>query len=454
MQTSQSPDLAERLEAALAETDAQALRDVVEHVHPADLAEVLDHFDPGPIWRVLVALDAHERAETFAYLVPERQVALAQTLDRRQLAHIFRHLSSDDRVDLFNRLDSEQQEELLPSLAQAEREDIRQLAGHEEGTAGAVMTSEYATLTPELTAAQAIARLRLEAPDKETIYQAYVIDSDRRLLGTVSLRDLITARSNERVAELMISDVISRPVSESQQEVASLIAKYDLLALPIVDDNERLVGIVTYDDAMDVAEEEATEDFHRVGTVAALESSMREAGVRLLYRKRVAWLVLLVFANALSGTGISFFEETIAAHVTLVFFLPLLIASSGNAGAQSATLTVRALATGDIDPRDWGRMFGRELLVAILLGATMGIVVSTLGVVRGGVDIAVVVALTMVLVVVVGSLIGMCLPFALERFGLDPATASVPLVTSLADICGVLIYFSLASRLLQMPLAG
>ncbi|MEX0606405.1 MAG: magnesium transporter, partial [Halofilum sp. (in: g-proteobacteria)] len=288
-------------------------------------------------------------------------------------------------------------------------------------------------------------------PDKETIYQAYVIDAERRLLGTVSLRELVTARAHERVADLMTTDVVTRRAGDGQEEVASLISKYDLLSLPILDDADRLVGIVTYDDAMDVAEEEATEDFHRVGTVAALDSSVREAGIPLLYRKRVGWLVVLIFANAFSGAGIALFEEIIAAHVVLVFFLPLLIASSGNAGAQSATLTVRALATGDIRPKDWGRMLGRELLVAVLLGATMGLIVSALGIVRGGAEVAFVVASTMVLVVVIGSLLGMSLPFVLERLRLDPATASVPLVTSLADIAGVLIYFSLASWALQIP---
>lgn len=446
----ETEDLAERLPAALADGDPASLREALEGAHPADIAEVLNELEPADIWRTLGAIDAHDRAEAFGYLLSERQLALARTLDRRQLAHIFRHMSSDDRADLFNRLDPEQQEELLPSLAQAEREDIRQLADYGQGTAGAVMTSEYATLSPDLTAGQAIARLRLEAPDKETIYQAYVIDGERRVLGTVSLRELITARSSELVRDLMTTEVIARPASDPQQEVASLVSKYDLLALPIVDEEERLVGIVTYDDAMDIAEEEATEDFHRVGTVASLESSVREAGIQLLYRKRVSWLVVLIFANALSGTGISFFEDTIAAHVALVYFLPLLIASSGNAGAQSATMTVRALATGDIRMQDWGRMLGRELLVALLLGLTMALVVSLFGLARGGAQIGTVVALTMVLVVIIGSILGMSLPFVLERLQLDPATASVPLVTSLADICGVLIYFSLASSILQI----
>ncbi len=445
-------DLVTALARALETHDESAIRASLAHVHRADVAEALEQLDLRSTWRALSALEARERAETFGYMAPEHQIALARTLDRRQLAHILRHMSSDERVDLFNQLTPDQQEELLPSLAQAERDDIRQLARYEEGTAGAIMTSDYASLAPEFTASEAIERLRLEAPDKETIYQAYVIDSDRRLLGTVSLRDLIVARARDAVGDLMKTGVISVAVNRSAEHAASMVSKYDLLALPVVDENNRLVGIVTYDDAMDVAEEEATEDIQRVGSVTGLESSVRAAGITLLYRKRIAWLVILVFANALSGMGIAHYEDTLAAHLALVFFLPLLIASSGNAGAQSATLTVRALATGDIRASDWGGMLVRELLVALLLGTTMALVVSLLGIYRGGAAIALVVALTMVAVVIVGSLIGMSLPFLLEKLRLDPATASAPLVTSLADICGVLIYFTVASWLLSGPL--
>ena len=446
--TEQAERLGEELAAAVADGDREQLRTLLEGLHPADLTAALEGLDPGVTWRVLAELSADDRAEAFGYLQPEHQVELARHLDRRQFAHVFRYMSADERVDLFQRLGPDQQEALLPSLAQAQRDDIRRLASHEEGTAGAVMTSEYATLSPDLTATEAIERLRHEAPDKETIYQAFVIDAQRRLLGTVSLRELIVARGGARVADLMKSEVITLPVTADREQVVALISRYDLIALPIVDEQERLVGIVTYDDAMDVAEAEATEDFGRIGAVNTLDTSVRAADIPMLYRKRIAWLLILVFANVLSGTGIAAFEATISAHVALVFFLPLLIASSGNAGAQAATLTVRALAIGDVQLSDWGRMLARELCVALLLGLTMALAVSLLGFVRGGREIAMVAALTMVTVVVIGSLIGMSLPFVLERFRLDPATASAPLVTSLADICGVVIYFSIASRLL------
>lgn len=435
----------------LANRDITALRELLDDAHPANIAACISELEGADIWRVLSALPNERRTEVFGYLPPSEQVKLANSLNRRNLAEIFLYMSSDERADLFNRLNQEQQEALLPGLAQAERDDIRNLASHEEGTAGAIMTSDYATLAPHLTAFEAIQSLRHEAPDKETIYQAYVIDRERRLLGTVSLRDLIVAPTHARVADLMVEDVIFSNIADRQEEVAHKISKYDLIALPIVDADTRLVGIVTYDDAMDVAEEEATEDFHRVGTIGKIEGSVREASVPLMYRKRVFWLVALVFGNLLSGMGIAYYEDTIMTYVVLVFFLPLLIASAGNAGAQASTLMVRALATGDIQMRDWGKMLGREFGVAGLLGLTMALTVSVIGVARGGPEIAIVVGLTMVLVVVVGSVIGMSLPFLLSRFKLDPATASTPLVSSIADVAGVLIYFTIATWVLMIP---
>jgi magnesium transporter len=299
--------------------------------------------------------------------------------------------------------------------------------------------------------ADALEVVRATAPNKETIYQTYVVDQTHRLLGTVSLRELILAKPSTLVSNLMVSDVISARVDTPREEVAKLIARYDLLALPILNHDDKLVGIVTYDDAMDVAEEEATEDMLKSATVGKLEGGLRHASLFTLYRKRIVWLALLVFANIFSGAGIAHFEETIAAYIALLFFLPLLIASGGNAGSQAATLMVRGLATGEVGLQDWAKLLGRELLVSTGLGITMALAVSLIGVFRGGPQIALVVSLSMVVIVVAGSLIGMGLPFLLDRIGWDSAAASAPLVTTIADIMGVLIYFSIATAMLGLP---
>lgn len=440
--------LSATVRARLAQSDLEPVHALVGEEHPADLAHVIQELDPDQAWQVLLLLPVEIQAEVFGYLDADAQTELARHARRPRLAAIVTAMNADERADLYNKLTEAQQEALMPGLAQAEREDIRRLASYPEDTAGSIMTSDYATLPADITIGEALHRLRREAPDKETIYRAYVVDHDRRLIGSVRLQELILAEPATPIERVMERNALAVRVDEDQEEVARKIARYDMLALPVVDTEDRMVGIVTHDDAMDVLQEEATEDFHKVGTIGKLEQNVRDAGIGLLYRKRVAWLVLLVFANLFSGAGIAFYEETIAAAVGLVFFLPLLIASGGNAGAQAATLMVRALATGEVVLRDWGRMLGRELLVAGALGATMAVAVSAIGAIRGGPEVAMVVAFTMMLVVLVGSLVGISLPFLLRRLNLDPATASAPLVTSIADVAGVLIYFSIATRVL------
>jgi len=429
-------------------TDRPLPPEAAAALHPADLAALLARRTPQDAWAVLAALPTDTQAEAFGYLPIERQIALARIAPRRAFAALLSAMDADERADLWARLDEPAREALAPALAAAEREDIRRLASYPPGTAGAVMTSEYATLKPEMTAREAIEALRAQAASKETIHIAYVLSPERRLLGTVSLEDLVLAPAAAKVAEVMTDNPPFLRADQPAEEAARIIARYDLPAVPVINGGEAMVGIVTADDAMDVAAEAATEDFHKAGGSARLGVSLRDATVGLLYRKRIAWLVVLIFANIFSGAGIAAFEDVIAANVALVFFLPLLIDSGGNAGSQAATLMVRALATGEARLSDWGRMMGREVLVAGLLGLTMAGAVSLLGLARGGPEIALIVAMTMVCVVMVGSLIGLSLPFLLSRLRFDPATASAPLITSIADAAGVLIYFAIASALL------
>jgi magnesium transporter len=312
------------------------------------------------------------------------------------------------------------------------------------------MTSDFAVLSADYTVEQAMQKLRSIAKQTEAIYQAYVVDDRQRLQGTVSLRDLVISEPSSTVGKIMTRVLIFVRVDEDQNVAAQAISKYDLLALPVVDGQNRLVGIVTYDDAMDVAEEEADRHMHKSAAVD-FTGNLKEASVGLMYRKRVFWLVLLVFGNLFSGAGIAHFEDTIHAYVALVFFLPLLIDSGGNAGSQSATLMVRALATGEVIGKDWAKMLGREVMIAGLLGVTMAVAVSMLGLWRGGPEIALVVAITMQIVVIVGSVVGMSLPFVLSKLKFDPASASAPLITTIADAVGVIIYFSVATMILDFP---
>lgn len=434
----------------LREEQPGAVREFLETQELADIAALIEELDEGDDLTVLRLLPLHDQAELLGYLRARAQIDLATRIPRRELVALMTAMSHDERADLFKQLDEEAQEAILPALSKAEREDLRRLAAYEEWTVGSVMTSDYATLQPDLTSTQAIEALRMQAIEAETIYYAYIIDEARKLVGVVSLRDLLTARPRQRISEIMDTEPVWVRADDEQEEAARLVARYDLLALPVLDNNDRLVGIVTADDAMDVTEEEVTEDFHKGSIVQPLDMSVAEATIAMLYRARIFWLVLLVFGNIFSGAGIAYFEDTIAAHLSLLFFLPLLIASGGNAGTQSATLMVRALATGDVRPADFGRLLARETLIALGLGVTMALAVSLIGIWRGGPEIALVVASAMVTIVLMGALIGMCLPFIFAKIDRDPAAASGPLVTSIADVLGVLIYFTIAAQLLEL----
>lgn len=425
-----------------------SIGEFVDNAQAADLAGWLVGMPRIEALQHLFSLPSSRRAEAFEYLPMEVQVELARAMDHRILAELVTEMDADDRADLFKHLTSGEQQQLMRALAPPERHDIDHLSAYREGTAGAIMTSDYATLSEDLTAHEAIARLRRESPGKETIYRSYIVDRENRLIGSIQLHALILAEDDTAVSEIMEKTPVSVEVNVSQEVAARTIERYDLLALPVTDAGGRLLGIITHDDASDAMQREITEDFQKIATVRPFSQSVREAGIGVLYTKRIFWLALLVFGNLFSGAGIAQFEETILAYVSLVFFLPLLIDSSGNAGSQSATLMVRALATGDVALADWRDLIVRELLIAMALGATMAAVVYPLGLFRGGFDIALVVAPTMMVVVIVGCLVGMSLPFLLSRLRFDPATASTPLVTTISDATGVLVYFSIASMVL------
>lgn len=434
--------------------DKEVIAGRLSEVRSADIGEMLDAMveDDGATSVAISVLDTlspERAANVLGYLAGDNQLEIVGGLQDSELQALLEEMGSDERADLFNLLGEDRREALLRRMAHRKREELKRLASYEEGTAGAIMTSDYVAIASGMTVSQAMMRVRQTAPDAETVYQLYVLSKEGQLIGTMSLRQLMVARPGAMVDDIMIKDVISTSVDEEQEDVARIVARYDLLALPVIDTDNRLVGIVTHDDAMDVAESEATEDFHKGMSIGALEDGVSRVPLWVLYRKRVFWLVLLVFANLFSGAGIAYFEDLIAAQVALVFFLPLLIGSGGNAGAQAATLMVRGMATGDVGVKDWGKMLGRELLVAGSLGLTMAIAVAPIGILRGGEAVAIVVALSMVVIVLFGSLMGMCLPFVLERFKVDPATASAPLVTTLIDASGVLIYFSIASVILN-----
>lgn len=317
-------------------------------------------------------------------------------------------------------------------------------ANFKKKSAEELMMTEFLVIHEDNTILDAITYFRKFGKNKPNIYYMYVIDRGGNLTGVASVRELFTSDDHLLVRDLMMKNVTSVPADLDQEEVARLFEEKDHLSMPVTSAG-KLIGVINVDDILDVMKQEATEDFQKMATITPLDENLQTASVLTLYRKRIMWLIILVFMNIFSGAGIAFFEDTIESNIALVFFLPLLVDSGGNAGSQAATLMIRSIATGDTRLRDWFKLFTKEIFVAFLLGLTMALAVSSIGLFRGGPEIALVVSLTMVLIVMVGSLIGMSLPFIFSKFKLDPATASAPLITSICDIVGVLIYFSIAT---------
>ncbi|GAB4338605.1 MAG: magnesium transporter [Candidatus Abyssubacteria bacterium] len=444
----------------LAEGDVQNLREFCESTHPAQIAEFLGGLTHEEIQRVLSFADPRTRAQIFGYLDTDIQLALASSMARSELAELVSHMSHDERVDLIKKMPEEEIQILMPAIAQAEREDIRKLASYPEGTAGAVMTSDYSALSPDLTVEEAIRKLRLEAPDKETIYYAYVVDDQRRLLGFVSLKDLMLARSQRKVGDIMHPDVISARVDEDQEEVAHKIEKYDLLAIPVVNGGGSLVGIVTHDDAFDILREEQTEDMEKfMGfTGAVQDENYLSIPAVAHFRRRAVWVVALAAMGLVSGAILEIFEDTLTTVFVLAFYLPMLIGTGGNTGSQAATVVIRALALKQVEAADVLRVVWKELKVSFMLSMIL-VLVALVRVVlftptakmTGGFSlerVSAVVALALGLQVISSTLIGALLPLFAHKLKIDPAVVASPALQTSVDITGMLIYFTTAKLLL------
>lgn len=358
----------------LHENDAAGLATFCESLHPATVAEALSEegFTTEEVWRALQQTDIRHQAEIFEYLPLERQVELAEGAGRPQMARLIEQMSSDDRADLLRKLPQQVADALLRLVDEADRRDIATLVKYDENTAGSLMTTDYAWLPANITVAEAIDRLRLQAPNSETIYYIYVLDDQRRLLGVVSLRDLILAPRQAPVRELMETEIVTVRATDDPETVARDLARYDLLAIPVVDEQRRLIGIVTHDDVIDVVVEEATEDAHRMGAVGPLEENYLEASFVTVWRKRAFWLAMLFAAELFTFTALAHFEDAIAAVVVLALFVPLCISTGGNSGSQAATLITRAIALGQVSISDWWRVLRHELLMGLVLGLTLG----------------------------------------------------------------------------------
>lgn len=438
------PDILEMIEAK----DWASLREFLALQPAPDLADLLDQVGNADQIMLFRLLPRRLADEVFSLLEPTLQNALIEHMARDEARAALVRMSPDDRTALLEEMPARVTRRLLELLPEPHRRDALALLNYPEDSVGRLMTTAYVSLRPEWTCREVIDHIRARGSDSETLAMLYVTDEQGRLVDDIPLRRVILADPALRVSDLMDGRYAALNAFQNRDHAVRQFRKYDYFAMPVTDSEGMLLGIVTADDILDVEEQVATEDFHRLGTVQPLELPFSTAGVGLLVRRRAGWLVGLVAVNILSGWIIASFESVFAVSLALVFFLPLLIASGGNAGSQSATLLVRALATGDVTAGDRWRLLGREFILSSLLGVAMAVTVFLLGWWREGLGLATVVAGSMVAAVVASSLMGIALPFVLLRLKLDPATASVPLITSLADITGLLIYFSFAHAVL------
>lgn len=445
-------DKVDHLQVLIDADDFAELGTWFETLRVQDLAALFSELEAdAPFDQLFGLLDPDRQVRTFAYLDLALQPQILDALSPERRRSIVGELDSDDRAALIDELEAPQAEQLIAELPIEDREDTRELLAYDEDSVGRLMNTGFVSVRPYWTIAEALDHIRAANENGEWVNRIYVTQPEGKLLDALPLRDFILGRLDQPVRTLMRREAITIQPDADREDAVRLIQRYDLEALPVVDADGVLLGTVTVDDIIDVAEEENTEDFHKLASVGAVELSVRDASTWYLFRKRVPWLVLLVFANIFSGAALAHFEATISSALVLLFFLPLLIGSAGNAGSQSSTLMVRALATGDVSLRDWFSLLLKEFGVALALGLTLALAVSGLGWWRGGLQVGITVALTMVVAVMAGSLIGMSLPFAFSKLKLDPATASTPLITCIADISGIVIYFGIASLVLDLP---
>lgn len=452
------------------EEDRHGLSEFNKVLHPVVIATILDELQPREVWVVLDHADLRRRVEIFEYIAVRRQAELVAELDKRRLSELLEEMSPDDRVDLLSRMPHDRVEDLLPLIAQAERNDIRRLLSYDENSAGSIMTTEYASLPAKLTVEEAIQQLRQQAPDSETIYYVYILNSSRRLDGLISLRELILAKPETRLKDIMQQDVVRMRVDERREDVAQELARYNFIAMPIVDSNDRLVGIITHDDAMDVVQEEATEDAYRQGAVEPLKDDYEDTPFLTILWKRGIWLLLLsivalmtagvleMYGTATSEGGSRFADAPADLTRTLILlFIPLVMASGGNAGSQSATLFIRMFALQPQDAAVRGTEFhvDRELIVRELgIAAALGSALAVLDFLVVwlwfdlGMDRSLVVGVTVFLIVILGTTAGTMLPIVFRRIGMDPAIMSNPLIAAIVDVLGVVIFYEVAMLLL------
>lgn len=440
------------------ESEPEAIREALSEFHEEDIAEICEDLDIADVVALINALPDDFAAGVLERIEEDRRALVLQRLGKAEAASLLAEMAPDDRADVVQTLELPLRDSLLLELDKIEPEaadEVRELAAYPEGAAGSIMTTAFVGVTPETKVWQAMAELRRLSKEgaAEMIYYVYGLAYGDKLVGVASLRDLILAEPGQLLSDIMTENVVRVSDTDDRENVARTMAKYDFHALPVIDASGRMLGVITVDDVVDVVIEEATEDAHRMGAVVPTADTYFQTGLWAYWKSRVTWLVLLFLGGFLTASVMQSFQEALSRAISLAVFIPLIISTGGNAGSQSATLIIRALAVGDLVPRDWLKVAARELLI----GLTLGLVVGVLGIGRAyfagdadAIPLAMTVGISIVMVVTVGSLLGALLPLLIQRVGLDPAVSSTPFIASLSDVVGLLVYLGTATLLMPM----
>lgn len=442
------PELREMLELS----DVEGLHEFCIALHPARTAEFMEGLTASETWTVLQAADAATRVEIFGYLNRDKQIEIIETCDLESISPLVADMPADDRVDLLNAVDEEVAGRLLALVPADKRRDIQRLQAYPEGTAGAVMTTEVARLPETLTVREALDELSRIAENLETIYYVYIVDENNHLRGAVSARQLVTHLNKPKmpITELMERNLVTVEATDDQEAVAAKVADYDFLAIPVVDHEQHLVGIITHDDVIDVLQQEATEDAYLAGAVGPIEDGYLSVPWFEFTRHRAPWLAILFGGAIMTIFALKSYHDTIEQVAWLVLFLPLIVSCGGNSGSQSATLIIRALTTKEISPALWFAVVWRELIIGLALGLFLGAIGYVLGCfVAPTFSAALIIPFTLILVVTCGTLVGSLLPLLFAHLGWDPALMSAPFVTVIVDILGIVVYMNVALLMLK-----
>ena len=434
----------------LAQRQFKAVRSILDVMNEVDIASLLSDLDDKELALAFRLIPKDKAAEVFANMNHSMQTYLVEMFSEKELKELLDDLYMDDTVDLLEELPANLVNRILNTVDQADRTLINQLLNYPDDSAGTLMTTEYVDIRETMTVAQAMAHIKETGIHKETIYTCYVTDQ-RRLLGIVSAKDLMTTADDVLIRDLMQTEIISVSTHTDKEEVAQLFTKYNFLALPVLDQDERLVGIVTFDDAMDVMVDEATEDITKMAAMSPSEKSYFETSVLAHAKHRIAWLLILMFSATITGTIITRYENAFAAIPLLVSFIPMLMDTGGNCGSQSSTLIIRGIALGEIQFSDLFRVMFKEFRVSLIVGVALALATGIrILIMYKNAGLALVIGLSLVATIVISKLIGCVLPLIAKKLHMDPAIMASPLITTLVDTCSILIYFNIATQVFQL----